>query len=183
MSEVLRLLVEQIDTPIGEMLILADHDGILRATDWTEHEQRMQRLLMVHYGKDGFRLEPAGRLHNLTNAMVRYFEGELTAIDRLPLATAGTPFQRSVWRALREINCGTTVSYSQLAMQIGRPTAVRAVGLANGSNPIGIVVPCHRVIGSDGSLTGYGGGIDRKRWLLEHEKRFCSRSMVAYGEE
>ncbi|HEY7307673.1 MAG TPA: methylated-DNA--[protein]-cysteine S-methyltransferase, partial [Bryobacteraceae bacterium] len=130
-----------------------------------------------------FSLEPAGNMPDLTNAIARYFRGELNAIDRLPVETAGTGFQREVWGALREIKCGTTVSYAQLAMQIGRPTAVRAVGLANGSNPVGIVVPCHRVIGSDGSLTGYGGGIDRKRWLLEHERRFCPRSMVAYGEE
>jgi len=84
--------------------------------------------------------------------------------------TAGTPFQRAVWRALREIPRGATESYSKLAQRIGRPTAVRAVGLANGSNPIGIVVPCHRVIGANGSLTGYGGGMERKRWLLEHER-------------
>jgi methylated-DNA-[protein]-cysteine S-methyltransferase len=83
--------------------------------------------------------------------------------------TSGTPFQREVWRALRNIPCGTTVSYAKLAEQIGRPAAVRAVGLANGSNPVGVVVPCHRVIGANGSLTGYGGGIERKSWLLEHE--------------
>jgi methylated-DNA-[protein]-cysteine S-methyltransferase len=88
----------------------------------------------------------------------------------LPVQTAGTLFQREVWRALREIPCGSTVSYGKLAQQIGRPAAIRAVGLANGSNPIGVVVPCHRVIGADGSLTGYGGGIERKRWLLAHER-------------
>ena len=103
--------------------------------------------------------------------MKRYFDGELAAINELPVRTAGTPFQRDVWRALREIPHGTTVSYGKLAKQIGRPNAVRAVGLANGSNPIGVVVPCHRVIGSNGSLTGYGGGIERKRWLLDHENK------------
>ena len=97
------------------------------------------------------------------------FTGALTALDALPVATAGTPFQRAVWQALREIPCGTTVSYAALAQKIGKPSAMRAVGLANGSNPIGVVVPCHRVIGADGSLTGYGGGLDRKRWLLDHE--------------
>ncbi|MBV9266742.1 MAG: methylated-DNA--[protein]-cysteine S-methyltransferase, partial [Acidobacteriaceae bacterium] len=104
------------------------------------------------------------------DAVSRYFSGELEAINALPVRTAGTPFQREVWRTLREIPCGTTISYAQLAVRIGRPSAVRAVGLANGSNPIAIVVPCHRVIGSDGSLSGYGGGIERKRWLLEHER-------------
>jgi len=83
--------------------------------------------------------------------------------------TGGTPFQREVWRSLRNIPCGTTVSYAEVAEQIGRPAAVRAVGLANGSNPVGVVVPCHRVIGANGSLTGYGGGIERKFWLLKHE--------------
>jgi methylated-DNA-[protein]-cysteine S-methyltransferase len=95
----------------------------------------------------------------------------LDAIDGLAVAARGTDFQRSVWRALRRIPCGETTSYGALAQRIGRPTAVRAVGHANGANPVSIVVPCHRVIGSDGSLTGYGGGIERKRWLLAHEQR------------
>jgi methylated-DNA-[protein]-cysteine S-methyltransferase len=91
-------------------------------------------------------------------------------IDTLPVETGGTPFQREVWHALREIPCGTTTSYGKLAELIGRPAAMRAVGLANGANPVAVVVPCHRVIGANGSLTGYGGGIERKRWLLDHEK-------------
>jgi methylated-DNA-[protein]-cysteine S-methyltransferase len=169
MRDILHLLIDRIETPIGEMLIVADHDGNLRAVDWTDHETRMHRLLGLHYVEDGFRLEAARNPSRLTNAIGSYFAGELTAIDTLPVQTAGTSFQRAVWRALREINCGSTVSYAKLAERIGRPTAVRAVGLANGSNPIGVVVPCHRVIGADGSLTGYGGGIERKRWLLKHE--------------
>jgi len=97
-----------------------------------------------------------------------YFAGSLTGFD-VPLAMAGTPFQRSVWAALQQIPFGQTTSYRELALRIGRPTAYRAVGLANGRNPISIIIPCHRVIGSDGSLIGYGGGLDRKRWLLAHE--------------
>jgi methylated-DNA-[protein]-cysteine S-methyltransferase len=97
-----------------------------------------------------------------------YFAGDLTAFD-LPLAPVGTPFQQRVWSALAEIPFGETVSYGSLAIRLGRPGAARAVGLANGSNPISIIIPCHRVIGSDGRLTGYGGGIDRKAWLLDHE--------------
>jgi O-6-methylguanine DNA methyltransferase len=97
-----------------------------------------------------------------------YFAGDLTAFD-LPLAPVGTPFQQRVWSALVEIPFGETVSYGSLASRLGRPGAARAVGLANGSNPISIIIPCHRVIGSDGRLTGYGGGIDRKAWLLDHE--------------
>jgi len=150
---------------------VSDRDGNLCAVDWTDYEARMRRLLCLHYGKSGFRLGPTHDPNRLTDAINRYFAGQFEAIDALPVKTGGTPFQRQVWRALRKIRCGTTVSYAQLAERIGRPTAVRAMGLANGSNPVGIVVPCHRVIGSDGSLTGYGGGIERKRWLLEHEQR------------
>jgi methylated-DNA-[protein]-cysteine S-methyltransferase len=171
MSDVLQLFVDRLDTPIGEMLIVADRDGNLRATDWTDHESRMRHFLRLHYGQDAVRLEPSRDPNGLTSAIASYFAGELASIDTLPVQTTGTPFQREVWRALREITCGTTVSYGKLAERIGRPAAVRAVGLANGANPVGIVVPCHRVIGSDGSLTGYGGGLERKRWLLEHENR------------
>jgi len=169
MSEALQLLTDRIHTPIGELLLVADRDGNLRAVGWSEHESRVRQLLARHYGENRIRLEPARNPKGLTDAMSAYFAGELTAIDTLPVETAGTGFQREVWRALRGIPCGTTISYAQLAERIGRPTAVRAVGLANGSNPVGVVVPCHRVIGSDGSLTGYGGGIERKRWLLAHE--------------
>lgn len=169
MNEVLHLLMNRLATPIGELLLVSDHDGNLRATDWTDHEFRIHRSLRLLYGENGFTLEPASTPNNLTHAIDNYFAGDLTAIDALPVQTAGTPFQREVWRALRKIEPGSTISYGKLAQQIARPTAVRAVGLANGSNPISVVVPCHRVIGSNGSLTGYGGGIERKRWLLEHE--------------
>jgi methylated-DNA-[protein]-cysteine S-methyltransferase len=169
MSEILALLIDRVETPIGEMLIVADREGNLRSVSWADRETGMRRLLRLHYGENGFRLEPARNPNGLTQAICSYFEGELTAIDILPVQTAGTPFQQEVWRALRDIPCGTTVSYAKLAERIGRPAAVRAVGLANGSNPVGVVVPCHRVIGANGSLTGYGGGIERKSWLLEHE--------------
>jgi methylated-DNA-[protein]-cysteine S-methyltransferase len=169
MTETLTLLIDQADTPIGRILIVADREGNLRAVDWADYQTRMRRLLRLHYGENGFRLEPSSSPNRLTIAMTRYFEGELSAIDDLPVQTAGTSFQREVWQALRTIPCGTTLSYAKLAQQIGRPNAVRAVGLANGSNPIGVVVPCHRVIGSNGSLTGYGGGLERKSWLLKHE--------------
>ena len=99
-----------------------------------------------------------------------YFAGELRDFE-LPLAAEGTPFQQRVWRALCDIPYGETISYGELARRIGQPTASRAVGLANGQNPISIVVPCHRVIGANGSLTGYGGGLARKRWLLAHESK------------
>jgi methylated-DNA-[protein]-cysteine S-methyltransferase len=171
MPEILRLLKDQFKTPIGEMVIAVDHDGNLRAVDWADHGERMLNLLRRHYGKNGFTLEAAHKPIDLTETMKSYFAGELSSIDAVPTQTAGTPFQREVWRALREIPCGLTISYGELAKRIGRPKAVRAVGLANGANPIGVVVPCHRVIGSGGSLTGYGGGIERKRWLLDHERK------------
>jgi methylated-DNA-[protein]-cysteine S-methyltransferase len=173
--DVLQLLLDRLQTPIGEMLILADRDGHQRVTDWVDYESRMRRLLIRHYGANGFSLRPTRNPHGVTKAIERYFAGDLDAIDALPVATQGTPFQRSVWRALRKIPCGTTVSYLELARRIGRPAAVRAVGLANGANPVGVVVPCHRVIGANGSLTGYGGGLERKRWLLEHEQRVFDR--------
>jgi methylated-DNA-[protein]-cysteine S-methyltransferase len=170
MAEPLRLVVDRIDTPIGELVIVADEDGRLRAVDWANYDGRMQRLRHLHYG-EGFSFRPAPRRTRLAAAIDAYFRGELSAIDHLPVATGGTDFQRVVWQALRQIPCGETLSYGALAQRIGRAKAVRAVGLANGANPIGVVVPCHRVVGSDGSLTGYGGGIERKRWLLAHEQR------------
>jgi methylated-DNA-[protein]-cysteine S-methyltransferase len=170
----LQLLMDRIGTPIGEIVIVADYEGNLRATFWTDRETQLREALQRRYGMNGFTLETAGNPHGLTDAIARYFAGEVTAIDSLPVRTGGTAFQREVWSVLREITCGTTLSYAKLAEQIGRPKAVRAVGLANGSNPVGVVVPCHRVIGSDGSLTGYGGGIERKRWLLEHESKHAA---------
>jgi len=151
------------------LLIVADEDGCLRAIDWADHEARMRHLLGVQYRPHGVQLDPARCALAASAAVARYFAGDLRAIDELPVRTAGTPFQRAVWEALRGISCGTTLSYAGLAARIGRPAAVRAVGAANGANPVSIVVPCHRVIGADGSLTGYGGGVERKTWLLEHE--------------
>ena len=170
MTRILQLIAHRIHTPIGQMMIVADDNGNLRATEFTDQEGRMRRLLRLHYGDEGFIISASRNRNALTDALNSYFAGKLDAIDALPVQTRGTPFQRDVWRALRRIPCGSTVSYARLAERIHRPTAVRAVGLANGSNPVGIVVPCHRVIGSDGSLTGYGGGIERKRWLLAHER-------------
>lgn len=171
MPDVLKLFIDRINTPIGDLLLVADETGKLRAVDWADYESRMLRLLRLHYGKKGFTLTPAHNPHGLRNAINRYFAGNLEVMDEIAVQTAGTPFQRTVWSGLRKIPSGTAISYGKLAERIARPRAVRAVGLANGSNPIGIVVPCHRVIGSDGSLTGYGGGLERKRWLLEHEKK------------
>ncbi len=169
MAELLRLLVDRVETEIGELAIVTDERGRLRAIDWSEFEQRMRRLLDIHYGRGGWTLSETNDPFGFSSALAAYMGGDLAAIERLDVETAGTEFQRKVWRGLREIPVGTTTTYGALAKRIGHPSAVRAVGLANGANPIGIVVPCHRVIGSDGSLTGYGGGLERKRWLLRHE--------------
>src|SRR3984893_7384261 len=166
--------LERIKTPTGRMVIVTTDEHWLRAVDWEDHEPRMQRLLRRHYGTNAILCEmscPSAARRSLQ----AYFEGDLDAVTCLPTATNGTDFQRTVWDALRRIPVGHTISYGALAVQIGRPTASRAVGLANGANPIAIVIPCHRVIGANASLTGYGGGLDRKRWLLAHEGA-CSAS-------
>jgi methylated-DNA-[protein]-cysteine S-methyltransferase len=172
MSERVHLFIDHLPTPIGAMRIVADTEGKLRIAYFAEDDEDIRRHLQRHYGKDGFILESQQNPHGLTEILTRYFAGDLDAIDSIPVKAIGTTFQQDVWHALREIPCGTTTSYGKLAAHIGRPSAVRAVGLANGSNPIAVVVPCHRVIGSNGSLTGYGGGLNRKRWLLDHESKF-----------
>ena len=172
----LTLLVEYRPTPVGQMLILTDEEDRLRAVDWEDYRPRMHELLGHHYGKQGYALRDRGTPSEARRQLDAYMAGELPAIDDLEVATAGTDFQRDVWRELRRIPVGQTISYSELAQRIGRPKAVRAVGLANGANPVSIVVPCHRVIGANASLTGYGGGLHRKVWLLEHEGvRLASR--------
>jgi methylated-DNA-[protein]-cysteine S-methyltransferase len=163
MTLVTKLLIDQLKTPLGKLAIVADEQGRLHAVGFTDGHSRMEQALQA--GAHVRAKDPAG----LTTAFQAYFDGELAAIEGLPVVFGGTDFQVRVWRGLLEIPCGQTRSYGDLARRIGNPKAVRAVGLANGSNPLGIVVPCHRVIGSNGTLTGYGGGIERKRWLLEHE--------------
>lgn len=172
MPNKLRFLTEKLATPIGELVVISDEEGRLRATDWTNYHERMHRLLARHYGEDTFTLTPAPTPSRLVAAIAAYFTGDIHAIDSLPVATEGTAFQKSVWQTLRFIPAGQTISYGELAIRLGKPAAVRAVGLANGANPIGVVVPCHRVIGANGSLTGYGGGLERKRWLLNHERQY-----------
>ena len=161
--------LERLTTPTGEMLVVTDDQGRLRAADWETHLERFQRLVARHYGADIMLAETAGPPSRAAEALAAYFAGDLAAIESIETMTAGTEFQRKVWAALRTIPQGETLSYGQLAARIGKPRAVRAVGLANGQNPVAIVVPCHRVIGANGSLTGYGGGVERKGWLLAHE--------------
>ena len=163
----MQLRVERHPSPVGTLLLVTSPDGVLRALDYEAYEARMKRLLGLHYG--AYQLEEIAPSPALARALEAYFGGDLHALDALPIATNGTPFQQSVWRALREIPARSTLNYGQLAARLGRPSAARAVGLANGANPIAIVVPCHRVIGANGALTGYAGGLETKRWLLAHE--------------
>jgi methylated-DNA-[protein]-cysteine S-methyltransferase len=169
MSERDTFLMDTMNTPVGRAVLVAEPTGAVCMFFWEDPEETWRRRFRRRHGDAELvtRRDPFGHVA----ALERYFEGEISALDTIPVAFHGTPFQTKVWAALRGIAAGTTLSYGALAKRIGEPRAVRAVGLANGSNPIGVVVPCHRVIGSDGSLTGYGGGLARKRWLLEHEAR------------
>ncbi|MEO5866033.1 MAG: methylated-DNA--[protein]-cysteine S-methyltransferase [Sphingomonas sp.] len=161
--------IEDMPSPVGDLLVATDDVGVLVAVAWGECEDGLQADLRRRYGVSGARLSGMGK-SAAVSALEAYFAGEPGAFEHLPLSTGGTDFQRSVWQELRAIPLGETISYRMLAERIGRPSAMRAVGLANGANPIPIVIPCHRVIGADGSLTGFGGGLDRKRWFLDHER-------------
>jgi methylated-DNA-[protein]-cysteine S-methyltransferase len=143
-----------IDTPIGPLHALIDDDGRLEELGFREP----------------LRQESRGDSAHVREELREYFAGKRRTFT-IPLAPKGTPFQLAVWNALLEIPYGDTISYSELAQRIGKPSAVRAVGAANGANPIPVIIPCHRVIGANGSLTGYGGGIERKQWLLALEGR------------
>ena len=162
-----RLYLDRLATPIGEALVITDEAGVLRAFDWADREAGMARLLRLHYG--AIRPRPGSAPGQVMMPLRRYFAGELGGLAAIAWRTAGTGFQRAVWAGLTRIPPGETRSYGALAAGLGCPRAVRAVGAANGANPISVVVPCHRVIGADGTLTGYGGGLARKRWLLRHE--------------
>jgi methylated-DNA-[protein]-cysteine S-methyltransferase len=159
--------LDRLHTPIGTALLVSDADGVLRALDWEDFEARMKDLLRLQYG--AVALKAARASAETRTALKGYFKGDIDRLNEIRWGVAGTPFQRKVWTALPKIPPGTTMSYGALAAKIGTPKAVRAVGHANGANPLSVVVPCHRLIGASGSLVKYGGGLERKRWLLEHE--------------
>lgn len=160
-------------SPVGR-LTLYEHKEKIVAVDFEDRAWKTVRWLEKRFGDVKLKpsKDPAGGVTHLK----AYFKGDLGALKRIPVDTGGTSFQRAVWRELKRIPVGRTASYGDLARRIGRPKAVRAVGLANGSNPVAIIVPCHRCVGSDGKLTGYGGGLDRKSWLLIHEGAALARS-------
>ena len=161
------LTLDRIATPVGEVLLVTDGEGAVRALDFADYEDRMMRLLARH--APGAVLTGGRAPETVRRAIEAWFDGDARALDGVAVKTGGTDFQRSVWAALRAIPHGQTRTYGQLAAAIGRPKAVRAAGLANGQNPVAVIVPCHRVIGANGTLTGYAGGLERKRWLLRHE--------------
>ena len=169
MTRPARLFVDRLPSPIGEILIATDESGLLRAVDFHDFEPRMRRLARLHYGE--LPLETGSAPSVIRTAFTHYFEGATDALSSLPWKTGGTPFQQAVWTALTKIPAGQTITYSELARRVGKPLAIRAAAAANGANPLSLVAPCHRVIGVNGALTGYAGGIHRKRWLLAHEAR------------
>jgi methylated-DNA-[protein]-cysteine S-methyltransferase len=162
-----RFGLDRLTTPIGIALLVTDHDGALCALDWDDYEHRMRELLRLQHGAVDLVDQSAPAV--MKNALSAYFDGDLGQLLRVEWRIAGTLFQQKVWTALAKIPAGTTMSYGALAAKIEMPKAIRAVGHANGSNPISVVLPCHRLIGADGSLVKYGGGLERKRWLLRHE--------------
>lgn len=162
----MELLLDEIESPLGN-IILGEADGALCALYFADFRSRMLSQLETLHGP----VHPK-KTSTPSQSSVRldaYFEGDLAALDALKVHTGGTPFQQAVWSALLRVRAGTTATYGELAAWLGRPQAARAVGAAVGQNPVSIVLPCHRIVGANGSLTGYGGGLERKRWLLQHE--------------
>jgi methylated-DNA-[protein]-cysteine S-methyltransferase len=160
------LSVSTIPSPIGNILMVTDGERVC-SLDFEDCEERMMKLLKRRYSQ--MRFKRVNDPHGFSSRVKNYFAGNFESLQAIPVTTGGTPFQQTVWSALRGIPAGKKLTYAGLAEKIGRPTAARAVGSANSLNPIAIVLPCHRVVGSDDSLTGYAGGLDRKRWLLRHE--------------
>lgn len=155
-----------LDTPIGVMTLLHDGNGLLWAAEFSETPDRLQTTLHRYFPAPVTYAPLPAPLQQAFNA---YFGGDLQALAAIETGAVGSAFERRVWRELRTIPAGSTRSYAEIARQLGEPGASRAVGVANSRNPLAIVVPCHRVIGADGSLTGYAGGLHRKEWLLRHE--------------
>jgi methylated-DNA-[protein]-cysteine S-methyltransferase len=162
----MKLFIDRFTSPLGEILLVSDGTNLC-GLDFADYEARLMQSLQKRY--------PAGQLiaaidpQGFSSKIRAYFDHDYQHLADIPVQAGGTAFQRQVWQELRTISVGTTISYGELAHKLGKPTAARAVGMANSRNPIAIVVPCHRVIGASSQLTGYAGGLERKRWLLHHE--------------
>jgi methylated-DNA-[protein]-cysteine S-methyltransferase len=177
----LPLVAETIATPLGAVLLVTDREDHVRAADFADCENRLRRLLDRRLGRSGYELARGSVPKAIETALEAYLSGDLSALGRIPLKTGGTAFQDAVWAALRSVEPGRPVTYAALAHRLGRAGSARAVGHANGANPICIVISCHRLIGADGALTGYSGGLARKRWLLDHEARYATRANGSVG--
>lgn len=162
----MELVVEEVESAVGVITLVASGERLC-SLDYGDCAERMAALLKRRFGP--VELKTAAQPSEHVRRVHAYLDGDFAALDGIEVEMRGTPFQMSVWSALRQVPAGETVTYSEIARRIGRSSAVRAVGFANSRNPIALVIPCHRVIGADGSLTGYAGGLDRKRWLLHHE--------------
>lgn len=154
-------------SPVGDLVVISDQAGVLHGLDFVGNEARLDRLVARYW--PGARIAAGPAPAAVADALAAYFAGRPEALDALSVAQGGTDIQRQVWAALRRIPAGATCSYADIARQLGRPKAVRAVGQANGANPVSLVQPCHRVVASGGGLGGYAGGPARKSWLLAHE--------------
>jgi O-6-methylguanine DNA methyltransferase len=170
------LRIDRFASPIGEIIVVVD-GAQLCALDYGDCEERLFRLLYRRYGASP--LVPVSNPHTYSTRILAYMAGDLRALDAIKVRTGGTPFQEQVWRALRTIPPGTVMTYGCMATYLGHPGAARAVGAANALNPVSIVLPCHRLVGSDGSLTGYAGGLERKAWLLRHEGVTCTQDHLS----
>lgn len=162
--------IEDIDA-IGAIHVVANGSTLI-ALEFGDVEHRLMPMLRIRFGPV-LLLDPVDDMKDITIAIRAYFAGDVRAIDMIETDGGGTEFQRNAWRALRAVPPGETRTYGDMATLLGRPKAARAVGSANALNPISLVVPCHRLVGSKGALVGYGGGIERKRWLLDHERRWA----------
>ncbi len=162
------LLVDEFDSPIGTIVSVVSGNRLIHL-DFADCQERLLRLLTHRYA--AFKQVPTNNPLNIRDCLSAYFDKDWKSFKQIKLLTDGTEFQQTVWAALQKIPCGTSISYAQLATTIGKPKAVRAVANANARNPIAIIIPCHRVIAKSGALAGYAGGVHRKEWLLQHERR------------
>jgi methylated-DNA-[protein]-cysteine S-methyltransferase len=167
MNQPKQFQLEEIESSIGVIMLVTDESSV-RAIDFADFRERMDRLLTRHYG--AYQMHAVRKRSEARVRLESYLAGDLAAIETIRVQTNGSEFQKKVWSALRTIPVGTTTTYGAIAKQVGNANSSRAVGLANGSNPISIVVPCHRVVGANTKLTGYAGGLVRKEWLLQHER-------------
>ncbi len=175
----MELFIDNIDSALGKILLISDGERLC-ALDYADYENRMMTLLRRHV--PDFQLRATIDPQGFSSLIRAYFAGDIACINHIPVNTGGTAFQQQVWSALRTIPPGTVLTYGELAATLGKPTAYRAVGMTNALNPIAIVVPCHRLVGANGTLTGYAGGLERKRWLLQHEGvRITNETLQTHG--